>query len=83
MEPSVEGGDPRRDDSGALGRGGVQVRDKGWGCGRGRGSRPLCREGPHRWSLPPALRTGSKFTGPAAVRWGRPRAAQYINIFNE
>lgn len=60
-----------------------QVRDKGWGCGRGRASRSLCREGPHWWSLPPALRTGSKFTGPAGVRWGRPRAAQYINIFNE
>jgi len=24
-----------------------QVRDKGWGCGRGRASRSLCREGPH------------------------------------
>ena len=39
--------------------------------------------GPTWWSLPPALRTGSKFTGPAGVRWGWPRAAQYINIFNE
>ena len=24
-----------------------QVRDKGWGCGRGRASQSLCREGPH------------------------------------
>lgn len=40
-------------------------------------------EGPLPQSLPPALRAGSNFLGPAGVRWGWQRAAQYINIFNE